>query len=85
MTSLRSARRISGRRFSEGEKRRPEMRLALRRLDYDVKLPNFTFFEERGHKRGRGSNSMVKCWRCRITFAFVWRKNVDSLCTLGVK
>ena len=37
--SLRSARRISGRRFSpsekyfsEGEKRRPEMRLALRRL-----------------------------------------------------
>ena len=39
--------------------------------DYDVKLPNFTFFEERGHKRGRGSNSLVKCWRCRITFAFV--------------
>ena len=53
--------------------------------DYDVKLANFTFFEEQGQKRGRGSNSLVKCWRCRITFAFVWRKNVDSLCTLRVK
>ena len=56
MSSLRSARRISGRRFSEGEKRRPEIRLPLRRLTSETFWFTFHLFTQ-WHKVGLPSLS----------------------------